>query len=101
MPNHIHGIIIINENVGNRHACSLRRQYQLLPVIIGGYKSAVSRRIHAHGFGDFGWQKSFYDRVLRGGKELEAIRVYIRNNPLQWDLDDENASRRLESMSQI
>jgi len=51
MPNHVHGIIIIDsdeEPVGNRHACSLQedRQYQKLPVVIGSYKSAVTRKIN-------------------------------------------------------
>ena len=96
MPNHLHGIIIIKkEIVGDRHACPLRRQYQLLPVIIGGFKSAVSRQMHVSKIAGFRWQRSFYDRVLRGEKELKAIREYIRNNPQQWDLDAENGARCL------
>ncbi len=93
MPNHIHGIIIIENNVGNRHACSLQmeRQHQILPVVIGSYKSAVARYIHQTKNGqDFHWQKSFYDHVIRNENELAFIREYILNNPRKWDLDTEN-----------
>jgi hypothetical protein len=31
----------------------------------------------------FQWQKSFYDRVIRGEKDLQRIQEYIFNNPLQ------------------
>jgi len=45
MPNHLHGIIILSP-VGNRHACPLqdRRQNQKIPVIIGSFKSAVTKK---------------------------------------------------------
>jgi len=45
MPNHIHGIIIIdNDNVGNGHARSLqmKRQHQTLPVVVGAFKSVTT-----------------------------------------------------------
>ena len=69
MPNHAHGIIIIDsdeEPVGNRHACSLQegRQYQKLPIVIGSYKSVVSRKINQI-HNEFNWQKSFYDHIIR------------------------------------
>jgi REP element-mobilizing transposase RayT len=90
MPNHVQGIIVI---VGNRHACSLqiKRQYQTLSVVIGSYKSAVTRDIHQIKNGkNFHWQKSFFDRVIRNENELAFIREYIVNNPKKWDLDIEN-----------
>jgi len=93
MPNHVHGIIIIqNERVGNRHACSLQKpQFYILSVVIGSYKSAVTRHIHQTKNGrDFHWQKSFFDHVVRNENELALIREYILNNPKKWDLDTEN-----------
>ncbi|MEI6728041.1 MAG: hypothetical protein WCK98_00165 [bacterium] len=33
------------------------------------------------------WQKSFYDHVIRGEKDLQRIQEYIFNNPLKWNLD--------------
>jgi REP element-mobilizing transposase RayT len=90
MPNHVHGIIVI---VGDRHACPLqiKRQYQILPVVIGSYKSAVTRYINQiKNDKNFHWQRSFYDRVIRNENELAQIQEYILNNPKKLDLDTEN-----------
>ena len=38
----------------------------------------------------FGWQKSFYDDVIRNDEDLHRARTYIRNNPLNWGLDKNN-----------
>jgi putative transposase len=87
MPDHIHGIIIIDTDVGGRHACPLQKRHcQLLPVIIGGYKSAVARRLRMIGGIDFQWQRSFYDHVIRSEATLQQAREYINNNPLSASL---------------
>lgn len=36
------------------------------------------------------WQRNYYEHIIRGGNELENIREYIRNNPMEWQLDFEN-----------
>lgn len=36
------------------------------------------------------WQANYYEHVIRGDKEMDCIREYIRNNPRQWDIDREN-----------
>lgn len=82
MPDHIHGIIIINDMVGYRHACTLqtenRRQNQILPVAIGSYKSSVSREIHK--FDYFSWQRSYYDKIIRNKTEYLNVKKYIKSN---------------------
>jgi len=30
------------------------------------------------------WQRSFYDRIIRNEESLDAVRVYIDNNPVGW-----------------
>ena len=96
MPNHIHGIIIIDNNdylVGNRHACSSneKRRYQKIPVIIGLFKSSVTRKINqVQNNCLFQWQKSYYDHIIRNENSLNDIRNYIMNNPLNWNTDKEN-----------
>ncbi len=35
------------------------------------------------------WQRSYYERVIRNERELEAVRQYILNNPMNWELDNE------------
>jgi REP element-mobilizing transposase RayT len=92
MPNHVHGIIIIENgqnHLGNRHAYSL--QHQKLSVVIGSFKSAVSKHIHRlENAAYFQWQKSFYDHIVRDETPLDNIRKYIKNNPLKWSIDKEN-----------
>ena len=88
MPNHFHGIIIIhNSNVGTGRDLSLQVKVKPLSALIGAFKTTSSKLIHSLGYHDFAWQRSFYDHIIRGDEALEKIRVYIRNNPLNWDLE--------------
>ena len=95
MPNHIHGIVVIkgNDLVGNNDRCSLRKNRNMaaLPKIISQYKSSTTRIIRKQ-FANhpFGWQRSFYDHVIRGEQSLDDVREYIQNNPLNWELDENN-----------
>ncbi len=36
------------------------------------------------------WQRNYYEHIIRNECELNQIREYIVNNPLKWDLDNEN-----------
>ncbi len=93
MPNHVHGIIIIDVplSVGDRHACPLpgaqKRNIQKLPSIIGSYKSTVTREIRKQ-FDNhkFGWQRSYHDRIIRNNDELDRIREYIYYNPAKFEI---------------
>lgn len=100
MPNHIHGIIEINQ-VGNAYMRSVNidRTKMLLSKIIQGFKAAVTRI--ENGFGNKKmkervyafptiWQKSFYDNIIRNEISLNKIREYIINNPKVWDRDRNN-----------
>ena len=37
------------------------------------------------------WQRNYYEHIVRNDRELNNIRWYIRNNPLNWQLDRDNA----------
>jgi len=89
MPNHIHGIIIINNPVGNRPAFSVIRNNNL-SVIIGSYKSTVTKQINRLNNNSFKWQKSFYDHIIRTTDSLNNISEYIVNNPITRDNDENN-----------
>ena len=93
MPNHIHGIIIINNPVGNGHARSVNKNTTNndLSVIIGSFKSAVTKRINRlDNATSFKWQKSFHDHIIRVDQSLNKIREYIINNPENWNTDEHN-----------
>ena len=87
MPNHIHGIIIINDNsVGNGRDRSLRK-IKSISELIGAFKTTSSKIIHNAGLYTYRWQKSFHDHIIRDEADLYRIRQYIRNNPAQWVFD--------------
>jgi len=102
MPNHIHGIIIINkpDNVETRYIASLREdnitkkfgplEPNSLQTIIHSFKSAVTRWCRKNGYRNFAWQSRFYDHIIRNETTLMKIQEYILNNPLKWELDKEN-----------
>jgi REP element-mobilizing transposase RayT len=36
------------------------------------------------------WQRDYYERVMRDGREMTGIREYIVANPMRWNEDKEN-----------
>lgn len=36
------------------------------------------------------WQRNYYEHIIRTEHELRQTREYIRNNPANWHLDEEN-----------
>ncbi len=89
MPNHIHGVLIINNSIRTGHDLSLHK-IKSLSSLIGAFKTTSSKLIHQKGLSDFTWQRSFHDHIIRNDKSLNNIREYIRNNPARWDNDEEN-----------
>ncbi len=121
MPNHVHGIIVIDPpvSVGARHAWPLpgikkpgskKRNIQKLPTVIGSFKSSVTRKIRKnHDDHEFGWQRSYHaclpkpwhreDRIIRNENELNRIREYIQSNPENWE-NDRNNSKNFSQIRQ-
>jgi REP element-mobilizing transposase RayT len=106
MPNHVHGIVVIardnegaRDNVGATHASPPPRprgpKRQSVAAIVGSFKSASTRRINKlRGTpGVAGWQRDYYEHVIRNEDGLNRIREYIFTNPLRWALDRENPGR--------
>jgi REP element-mobilizing transposase RayT len=106
MPNHIHGILVLCEStvVGVEYIQPLQEDIQLLrelqktyqhivpnsiPSIIRSFKAAVTRECKKTGF-NFGWQRNYYEHVIRSEKDLQNVRDYITSNPLGWKKDKEN-----------
>ena len=119
MPNHFHGILIINENnhsdVGARRCLApynannhnratqqrnraTRRvapttlQSNSLGSIVGQFKSIVTKQINKsrNTPGFPVWQRNYYEHIVRNENELNRIREYIIYNPMQWQYDREN-----------
>ncbi len=56
---------------------------QTLSSIVGSYKSAVSKYLNRMNL-ESGWQRSFYDFLIKDRTEYEVISKYIRDNPRKW-----------------
>lgn len=89
MPNHVHGIIIINGENKSKIKYSVKNHG--LSEIVRGFKSFSARKINEVliNHDQFHWQKSFYDRIIRNEKELFQIRRYIEQNPLKWEIEND------------
>jgi putative transposase len=100
MPNHIHGIIVINNSDGEQELAPQdvgnesfgKPVSRSLPTIIRSFKSAVTKRVNTipgERASDL-WQKGYYEHVIRGEKEWVCIGEYILSNPMKWTTDREN-----------
>ena len=119
MPNHIHGIIVIND-IGRRRGepmCSpepkgkhvyfqgrhiglpLRSQESepKLGQIIQWFKTMTTnyyiQGIKTNNWPRFDkklWQRNYYEHIIRNQKSLDDIRKYIKFNPYNWDRDRNN-----------
>jgi REP element-mobilizing transposase RayT len=108
MPNHIHGIVIINNTVEDLHAKPLENKNYSgtdnynedhlsrimsnispkkgsLSSVIRSYKSAVTRWSKLNNYDSFKWQSRFYEHIIRDENSLNNIREYIINNPMKWE----------------
>ena len=90
MPNHIHGILVLdNPPTKTEIIGSQRFQHQgknSISSIVGAYKSAISKHTHRLGH-QFAWQPRFYDHIIRNEASFNKIAEYIQNNPQTWNSD--------------
>ncbi|HLO17395.1 MAG TPA: transposase [Anaerolineales bacterium] len=106
MPNHMHGIIVINNGhraetfsspfLGAMHASPLPTQRPRGPVtrslgtIVGSFKSAVTNRVGREHNATGIWQRNYYEHIIRDKKDLQNKTDYINANPSFWDEDENN-----------
>ncbi len=84
MPNHLHGLIFIN-NTADSIQPHARRNHMLLSKAICAFKTTTSKLIHLYGATEFIWHRSFHDRLITDDQALQNVRKYIRRNPRAWD----------------
>ena len=106
MPNHVHGIIIIENNNNTIDYQGVPVETGLKPVSTGtsgtsdkthglfefirALKTFSARRINEYRQtpGTSVWQTRFHDHIIRDDDELNRIRKYIINNPSNWKMDE-------------
>ena len=134
MPNHLHGIIILNglkeedaekedvkyyvptdhekqtlnpnDNVRrdvllnvqdknkNEHFSKLSPAKNTISIIIRSFKASVTHWCRKNNHEYFKWQKNYHEHVIRSENSLNAISKYIIENPLKWDIDNENPDKK-------
>jgi putative transposase len=138
MPNHVHGIVVINNVGAGPRACPDSTTYGCLDATNGHHilntcggsmngekigqakglgqpqgvaptgrlslfdvvyrlKTMTTKRyidaVKQLGWRSFQgklWQRNYYEHIIRNDVELNGIREYIINNPLNWALDRDN-----------
>lgn len=106
MPNHIHAIIILNDNANSEetHGRAFVRDDVQMPYrrsksissFVAGYKSAVvsavddfideqALDIPKYNRRNKFWQSNYHDHIIRNQLEYHRIAKYIRENPLKWN----------------
>lgn len=118
MPNHIHGILIINRRGVIHHALNnnelnqgaingtekgamneglmnLKGAINCAPTIgqiIRCFKSRCTYEINKINQinGLKIWQRNYFERIIRNEKEYLKIKEYIKNNPKMWNRDRNN-----------
>jgi len=105
MPNHFHAIIqnvgadprvcpskhkIGNDKMGEHTGSPLRRVVQWFKTMT---TNEYIRGIKQNGWQPFDgklWQRNYWEHIIRDENDLNRFREYIINNPLKWELDNEN-----------
>jgi REP element-mobilizing transposase RayT len=88
MPDHLHGIIFLQEELP-RIPEGKSENIPKLGTVIGTFKSSVTRLYRAINK-DFHypiWQRNYYERIIRNEKELERFQAYIESNPIRGEFD--------------
>ncbi len=117
MPNHVHGIIWIVDDIGannhspNHHSPANVGAKNFSPLqssppprgtsktigsMVRGFKIGVTKWARQNTDVYTVWQRNYYEHIIRNDRALDAIRQYIADNPLRWHLDryNENAVGR-------
>ena len=103
MPNHLHGILIIKNDLDNRVGVQnfepLQRiknnKFQhIIPKSLGsiirGFKIGVTKWFRKNTEIYIFWQRNYYEHIVYNEEELGRIRRYISNNPYKWTEDKDN-----------
>ncbi len=92
MPNHVHGIILLNEIPSTKSNNNDEKIPASISKIVGAHKSLVTNgclelyKSQNITMGKF-WQRNYYEHIIRNEKSYATISDYIVNNPAKWKED--------------
>lgn len=121
MPNHLHGIVVINNpsvgagfmparTMGFMPAQLNRATTRVAPTtlgnVIGAFKSLTTHEyihnVKNHHWPPFKkrlWQRNYYESIIRTEDDLHKIRQYITQNVTMWERDRNNPKQFLNPNS--
>ena len=108
MPNHFHGIILVGADLrvcpdargvhtdeGAHIGAPLQRIIQWFKTMSTNEYIRGIKQNNWQPFPGRLWQRNYYEHIIRTDEELERMREYIQNNPMQWEEDEENPGRNI------
>lgn len=86
MPNHVHLVIKIEDRPTNdeNHLAKIMRKLKSLAA--REYR-LLKEKDEARDISSHLWQANYWEKIVTGHEQLEAVRAYIANNPKRWSLD--------------
>jgi putative transposase len=109
MPNHLHGIVVITDNIvgadlrvgpvpeGAHPTQQGAHAGAPLPNVIQWFKTMTTneyiRGVKTASWPSFNgrlWQRNYYEHIIRNEESLNRIRQYILDNLARWAFDREN-----------
>lgn len=97
MPNHIHAIIVLTNEVQDMENskiedAAIARLTSTVGDIVGAYKSLVFKKCLAickanNEFLGKLWQRNYYEHIINDEGAYQLIADYIINNPANWQDD--------------
>jgi putative transposase len=101
MPNHVHGMIHLHRRVAANEEERTKAEFGKpqtgsIGYLIRAFKARVTReaRQTLQKQGLTIWQRNYFERVVRTGKEYEDVYRYICDNPKNWGHDEENLAAK-------
>lgn len=82
MPNHIHMILFVNEDLSNGMPKAPSPTNAVIPHFVSVFKRFCHRDI-----GEQIFQRSYHDHIIRGEADYLKIWEYIESNPAKWKED--------------
>jgi REP element-mobilizing transposase RayT len=109
MPNHVHGIIVI-QGRGEKSfaptyapattAATPQSPSKTIGSVVRGFKIGVMKWFRTNMDLHSIWQRNYHEHVVRNEEGLAAIREYILGNPARWNEDENNpALSELQAMN--
>ena len=88
MPNHVHAIIVINNEERSRpFPTALPTGYWAIQIRCVKTDTSVKSRFER-------LAKIYYDHIIRDENEYLRVWKYIDENPIKWDTDEYYTTRR-------